>query len=68
MATDDKIEYKEDQYLRSKEQFKRRIKALIARDLFNTEAYFKIINDESEIFKKGLEIINSDTEYNKLLK
>ncbi len=67
MATDEKIEYKEDQYLRSKEQFKRRIKALIARDLFNTAAYFKIINDESEIFRKGLEIINNDSEYQKLL-
>ncbi len=67
MATDEKIEYKEDQYLRSKEQFKRRIKALIARDLFNTAAYFKIINDESEIFRRGLEIINNDTEYQKLL-
>lgn len=67
MATDEKIEYKEDQYLRSKEQFKRRIKGLIARDLFNTAAYFKIINDESEIFRKGLEIINNDSEYQKLL-
>lgn len=67
MATDEKIEYKEDQYLRSKEQFKRRIKALIARDLFNTAAYFKIINDESEIFRRGLEIINNDSEYQKLL-
>lgn len=67
MATDEKIEYKENQYLRSKEQFKRRIKALIARDLFNTAAYFKIINDESEIFRRGLEIINNDTEYQKLL-
>ncbi len=67
MATDEKIEYKEDQYLKSKEQFKRRIKSLIARDLFSTTAYFKIINDESEIFKRGLEIINNDSEYNKLL-
>lgn len=67
MATDEKIEYKEDQYLRSKEQFKRRLKALIARDLYNTSAYFKIINDESEIFRRGLEIINNDSEYQKLL-
>lgn len=67
MATEDKIEYDEDQFLRSKDLFKQRIKSYIARDLYNTEAFFKIINEESDIFKKGLEIISSDEEYYKLL-
>lgn len=67
MATEDKIEYNEGQFLKSKNILKRRIKALIARDLYDNSAYFKIINDESDIFKKGLEIINDESEYNKLL-
>ncbi len=67
MATEDKIEYNEEEYLRSKDFLKRRIKSYIARDLYNTEALFKIYNEDSEIFKKGLEIINDDKEYNKLL-
>lgn len=67
MATNDKIEYNEEQYLRSESLFKRRIKSYIARDLYNTEAFFKIYNEDSDIFKKGLEIINNDEEYSKLL-
>ncbi|MEN9918400.1 MAG: hypothetical protein RL662_836 [Bacteroidota bacterium] len=68
MATEDKIEYNEEQYLKSKEFFQKRIKAYIARDLYNTEAFFKILNEDSEIFKKGFEIINDDKVYQKLLR
>ena len=67
LATEDKIEYNEEQYEKSKNLLKKRIKALIARDLFDNSAYFKIINEESDIFKRGLEIISNDEEYNKLL-
>jgi carboxyl-terminal processing protease len=67
IATEDKIEYNEDQFKRSKKVLKKRIKALIARDLYDTSAYFKIINDESDIFKKGFDIINNNKEYYKLL-
>lgn len=67
MATDDKIEYNDEQYQKSKDFIKRRIKSYIARDLYTNEAFFKIINEESNIFKRGLEIINNDEEYNKLL-
>ncbi len=67
MGTEDKIEYNEEQYLKSKDFAKKRIKLYIARDLYSSGAYFKIINDESDIFKKGLEIISNDDEYNKLL-
>lgn len=67
MATEDGIEYNEEQFLRSKDHFRRRIKSYIARDLFTTSDAFKAINDESEVFKKGLEIINDKDFYNRLL-
>jgi len=67
MATEDGIEYNEEQFQRSKDFFKKRIKSYIARDLYNTSAAFKAINDESEVFKKGLEIINDDELYKRLL-
>lgn len=67
MGEEDKVEFNTEQYDRSKDLLKRRIKALIARDLYDTPSYFKIINDESDIFKQGLDIINNDEEYSKLL-
>lgn len=68
MATDAKIEFKEEQFERSKELLKRRIKSSMARDLYDMSSYFQLINDESIIFKKGLEIIQDDSQYYKLLK
>jgi len=44
------------------------LKALIARDLYNSSAYFRIMNDENEIFKEAFRIINDEERYNNLLK
>lgn len=68
MATESKIEFKEDQFDRSKDLLKRRIKSSMARDLYDMSSYFQLINDESVIFTKGLEIIRDDAQYYKLLK
>lgn len=68
MATEAKIDYKEEEYIRSKQLLKRRLKAAIARDLYDTSSYFQLINDESLIFKQGLDIIQDDNVYNRLLK
>jgi len=43
------------------------IKALIARDLWNTNEYYQIINRENNVLKKAIEIISDPKEYNKLL-
>ena len=43
------------------------IKGLIARDLWDMSEYLQIINEQSEIVKKALEIIENPEEYNKLL-
>lgn len=68
LATEANIEYNEEQFLRSKDVLKLRIKLGIARDLYNMGAYFKLVNDESDIFKKGLEIISDETLYDNLLR
>jgi len=67
MATEEKIEYNEEQFMKSKPFFKKRIKSYIARDIYSLGASFKIINDESDIFRTGFDIISNDDEYNKLL-
>ncbi|NDW10116.1 PDZ domain-containing protein [Dysgonomonas sp. 520] len=66
-AEEEKIEFKEDQYSQSKEDITIAIKALVARDIYNAAAYYRIINDHSDVFKRGLEIINNDKLYNQLL-
>lgn len=67
MAKDEKIEWKEDQYEKSKHLINTQLKALMARDLYDSSAYFVIINDENDIFREGLRIINHPETYNELL-
>lgn len=67
-AVTEKIEFKEEEYNRSKELIGMQIKALMARDLYDMEGFFKIINSDNEIFQKALEIIQNDERYNNLLK
>lgn len=67
-GTTDKIEYNEEQYKRSKDLLKRRMKALMARDLYETGAFYQIVNDDSDIFNKGLEILQNQEMYDDLLK
>ena len=43
------------------------IKALIARDLWDMNEYYQIINQENNVLKKAIEIIKDTKEYNKLL-
>ena len=43
------------------------IKALIARDLWDMNEYYQIINQENPVLKKAIEIIKNTKEYNKLL-
>ena len=68
LAETEKIEWKEDQFAKSKALIFQQLKALIARDLYDSSAFFKIINDESDIFREGLNIISDPARYNGLLK
>lgn len=68
MAVNDKIEWNEEEFNRSKNLLFTQLKALIARDVYDTSAYFRIMNDESDIFKEGLKIISNPNRYQNLLK
>lgn len=67
MAKEEKIEWDDDQFRKSEQFIKTQLKALMARDLFDSSAYFVIINDENDIFREGLRIINDSRVYNELL-
>lgn len=68
MALSDSIKWDNEQFERSRDFLFTQLKALIARDLYNSSAYFRIMNDENEIFKEAFRIINNEKRYNSLLK
>jgi carboxyl-terminal processing protease len=68
LATEDKIEFNEEQFNKSKNLISLQIKALIARDVFDTSEYFQIINDENESLKEALKIIDNEKRYAEILK
>jgi carboxyl-terminal processing protease len=55
------------QFQQSKSLIQLQIKALIARDLWNTSEYYQVFNSENEALKKAIEIIENTNEYYKLL-
>jgi carboxyl-terminal processing protease len=67
LAAKEKIEFDEAQYDKSKPLMKLQIKALIARDLFDMNEYYQIINDENKSLQEALRIINDPVGYNKIL-
>jgi carboxyl-terminal processing protease len=67
LATEEKVEFNEEQYNKSIPLLKLHLKALIARDLFDTNEYFQVINDDNQSLKEALRIINDIGEYNRLL-
>ncbi len=67
LASNEKIEFNEEQYNKSKPLIALQIKALIARDLFDMNEYYQTINDENESLKEALRIINDEASYQKVL-
>jgi len=66
-AEKDNIEYNDEQFNQSKDLLSFQMKAVIARDLYEINGYFYIINDRNESYKQALAIINNDKEYNRIL-
>ena len=67
MVKEEKMEWNDEQFRKSEQFLKLQLKALMARDLFDSSAYFVIINDENDIFREGLRILSNPNVYNELL-
>lgn len=67
-AMTDSVEWDEDQYETSSSLILLQLKALIGRDLYDSSAFFRIINEQNEIFREGLRIISDEQRYGSLLK
>jgi len=57
------IELVEEDYILSKHDMSVQLKALIARDLWDTSEYYEIMNQNDEVFKKAVEVINEWKDY-----
>jgi carboxyl-terminal processing protease len=67
-AGDEKgIERDEESFDFIREHAKRHLKALIARDMWNSNEFYEIINGDDEEIIKAIEVINNDEKYNSIL-
>lgn len=66
-AENDKIPFNEEQYLASLPLLTAQLKAYIARDLWDMNEFFQVINSTNQSVLKALEILNSG-EYEQILK
>lgn len=62
------VKYSEEQYKISKNVIDYILKSLVARDVFDQEAFTIIYNKRNDLLKEGLRVINDDKLYNSLLK
>lgn len=63
----EKVDFDKSQFAKSKEMLCTFVKAAIANDLFSTGAYFQIVNEQNDIYKEALSIINDDARYRKII-
>jgi carboxyl-terminal processing protease len=66
-ATAEKITFNDKQYQLSKPLLGIQLKALIANDLWDRTAYYRIMNTDNEIVQKAIHILQQQGEYTHLL-
>lgn len=66
-AEKEKINYDDVQFNRSKRLIKLQLKALVARDLWNVNEYYQVLDSENESLQKALEILNTPGSYDRIL-
>ena len=68
LAEKEQIPFNEKQYAASRNLIDLQLKSLIARDLFDMNEYYMLINRIDPSLKEALRIINHPEEYNRILK
>jgi len=67
MGEKDGVKFNAEQMETSRPAITRILKALIGRDLFEQNTYFRIANEGNPVYTEALKLINSPLEYHKLL-
>ncbi len=68
MAAETGVEWNDEEFKQSGPLISLQLKALIARDLYDSSAFYRIINEENDIFQEGLSIITNNKRYQGLLR
>lgn len=66
-AEKEKLPLKPDEFNKSKEDIRTQVKAMLARDLWNTSEFYEIMNIKNEAYLKAIEVMKNTAEYNKML-
>lgn len=61
------IKLNEDQYKHSEKEILLILKALVASNIWQTNEYFRIINQNDTVIEKALQVINDGNTYNRIL-
>ena len=61
------VKKNEEDLKKSENHIRTQLKALIARDLWSTSEYFRIINPLNNVYKKAVEMIRNDKSYSDIL-
>lgn len=67
-GTKEKIIFNEDQFKRSERLIKDIYKALVARDIFDSAAYYQISNTRNELVNEAIKVLKDNTRYNNILR
>ena len=66
-AEDAKVEWNDDQFARSEKFLLLQVKALIARNVWETQQYYQVMASEDTGIKKAMEILEDEKSYKKML-
>jgi carboxyl-terminal processing protease len=61
------VKYDEEQFKISEHEILMVLKALVANNIWETNEYYRIVNEEDHVIKKALEIISNKDTYNSIL-
>lgn len=67
LAEDEKLEFNEEQFQKSQPLISLQMKALIARDLFEMNEYYQVINSENESIRRAIALLSDPKEYQRIL-
>jgi carboxyl-terminal processing protease len=61
------VKYNEEQFNKSKDEIMLILKGLVATNIWQTNEYFEIVNQDDKVIKRALSIINDKNKYNHIL-
>jgi carboxyl-terminal processing protease len=67
-AQEAKVEWNDEQFAHSEKFLLLQVKALIARNVWETQQYYQVMASEDPGVKKALEILGNNKEYKRILK